>query len=84
MFNAKDDHLFVFSSEHDRLYVLKVDFEPDLKNLLTMSELLRNNVMCTVENFDYSPFTKYIQVQQLLYHVSQGNLYEVDLISGAK
>ena len=70
VFNTKDDHLFVYSSEHYRLYVLKVDFEPDLKNLLTMSELMRNNVMCTVENFDYSPSSKYVLVHQLLYHVS--------------
>ena len=72
--NAKQDQLFVYNPDQKTLLVLKLDFEADLKNTTTMSELIRNNLMISIDNFDYSPSKKYVLIQQMLYYVSLGDL----------
>lgn len=53
--NAKSNQLFVYSHARKSLYVLKIEpqNDEDQQSQLTLGSLLRNNVICSVPNFEH-------------------------------
>lgn len=82
--NAKSNQLFVYSTSKRQLIVLKVEkqIEDEQQSQLKMGTLLKNNVLCTINNFDHIQGKKYFLEQSSLYFAKRGDLCEVDLITG--
>ena len=83
--NAKSHQLFVYSASRKCLYVLKIEQqnEDEQQSQLTIGSLLKNNVICSVPNFEHKAGKQYFLEQSSLFFAKRGDLYEFNLITGA-